>query len=748
MAKEKDKQGVTRRAFLKVSGPVTAGALSLSTSSMKNVVAGQKQSEGFPKYGMQNKQFSLGLSADESLQVLLKHLPSGIELASGAYHFSFGTPKLGSPVKMEESNAEVLTIKGSIREAISFKHEFRLPFSQPWFEENFTITNRSSYPLDLSQMRGGFVLPVPFEAGKVSGPLKDFKFTAVPYRREPTGDRKQYADYTLTQVLTEPRSSRLRSDFPIRRDGTVVMTTAYETGIPKIEFMLYASEGWVLTDGKKGFLVTKYNQRGMEWSLLNRVPVAANQSGLCWGGFGIFEGDPQPVTILTPGQTYSFGVSRFTPFEGGLEQGFYLFRAEMDSRGHGCPKGFDPPLQWNELYDNKLYHLGMIEMDKPENRRKYYQLSDMLEEAKKAREYSCEALYCDPGWDTSFASKIWDQSRLGSLKDFSERLRADYGLKLSLHTPMSGWCNPVSYSMEATRMDRQGNRVPFSLCAASKQFQDETLSRLETLARDGATFFMFDGTMYHGECWDPAHGHPVPARREDHVQGNLRLARGVHANYPKVLIEMHDPVLGGARLRYAPTYYGHGPDPSAGSTPSPAGFDSVWAFELMWDPMADLVGGHSIALYYYNLAYSLPLYIHIDLRTDNAQALMFWWNASTCRHLGIGGTHPDPNVQKAHQAAAAAYRRLKPFFASGIFYGIDELTHLHRHPTERSAVINCFNLEDQPVTRRFLLDPARFELDSGATYQVSGGNAQRKNGRYEIEVSIASYGHTLIELKS
>ena len=34
---------------------------------------------------------------------------------------------------------------------------------------------------------------------------------------------------------------------------------------------------------------------------------------------------------------------------------------------------------------------------------------------------------------------------------------------------------------------------------------------------------------------------------------------------------------------------------------------------------------------------SLPLYIHIDLRTDNRNALVFWWYASTCRHLGIGG---------------------------------------------------------------------------------------------------------------
>ena len=171
MAKEKNERGVSRRAFLKVSGPVTAGALSLSTGSMKNVVAGQKQSEGSLKYGMQNKQFSLGLSSDEGLQVLLKHLPSGIELANGTYSFSFGTPKMGSPVKTEESNAEVLTVKGSLREAISFKHEFRLPSSQPWFEENFTITNRGSYPLDLSQMRGGFVLPVPFEAEKPPVPL-------------------------------------------------------------------------------------------------------------------------------------------------------------------------------------------------------------------------------------------------------------------------------------------------------------------------------------------------------------------------------------------------------------------------------------------------------------------------------------------------------------------------------------------------------------------------------------------------
>jgi hypothetical protein len=166
----------------------------------------------------------------------------------------------------------------------------------------------------------------------------------------------------------------------------------------------------------------------------------------------------------------------------------------------------------------------------------------------------------------------------------------------------------------------------------------------------------------------------------------------------------------------------------------------------MWDPMTDLVGGHSIALYYYNLAYSLPLYIHIDLRTDNAQALMLWWNASTCRHLGIGGTHQDPQAKRAHQEAMAAYRRLKPFFAAGVFYGVDELTHVHRHPVDQAAVINCFNLESKSARREFRFEPAKFGLDPKLPYRIVGGDSTRTSADYKIEVAIAGYGHTLVEV--
>ena len=94
---------------------------------------------------------------------------------------------------------------------------------------------------------------------------------------------------------------------------------------------------------------------------------------------------------LDPGETYQFGVTRLTAYSGGITEGFYTFRAEMEERGHGCPKVFDPPSHWNELYDNKLWWLPANGQDNPENRRKYYSLSNLKEEAAKARDLGCEA---------------------------------------------------------------------------------------------------------------------------------------------------------------------------------------------------------------------------------------------------------------------------------------------------------------------------------------------------------------------
>jgi hypothetical protein len=521
-----------------------------------------------------NNTFRLLLSPQDGLRNTgVIHIPSGSRLAEGDYSYSFGRPTFHESRSAEEASGTltVSMLGTSVGGGLEVLHTFRVPRHDAWIEEQITLRNTGRTPLDLHGARCGFVLALPLSQGRVTGNWSEHKITAIPYRREPNGHRSQYADFDLGRVLTEQFSSEL--------------WTLETTVTPA-----YASEGWALTDDKQGFLISKYSEKGMEWSLFDRVPMEGDEAGLRWGGFGIYQGDPEHGAWLLPGESHQFGVTRVTAYSGGLLEGFYTFRKEMAHRGHGCPPGFNPPVHWNELYDNKLWWLPNDQQDDPEMRKKYYSLADMRDEAAKAKAIGAEALYMDPGWDTSFASKIWGESRLGTYKSFTTMLRQEYGLKSSLHTPLSGWCNPSSYPAEMYRLDRFGQRATWEkergylgspLCGASRQYLEETARRLKALAQDGAAYFMFDGTMYHSECWDERHGHGVPARREEHVQAMCRLARMVHADYPGVLIEMHDPVVGGNTMRYAPTYYGHGRAPEGEQYSQASGFDSVWAFELM-----------------------------------------------------------------------------------------------------------------------------------------------------------------------
>ena len=166
----------------------------------------------------------------------------------------------------------------------------------------------------------------------------------------------------------------------------------------------------------------------------------------------------------------------------------------------------------------------------------------------------------------------------------------------------------------------------------------------------------------------------------------------------------------------------------------------------MWKSMENLVAGNSVCLYYFNLAYSIPLYLHIDLRGDNAEAVMFWWNASTCRHLGVGGTHLDPTVREAQRVAIATYLRLKPYFTAGVFYGIDESTHVHRHPDQSTAVVNCFNLDREPRSREVRFDPASVGLDPNREYRAIGQLLSRSGRAYLFTVDLPPLGHRLIEI--
>ncbi len=408
---------------------------------------------------------------------------------------------------------------------------------------------------------------------------------------------------------------------------------------------------------------------------------------------------PGRVTALPPGQGVTLGISRYEVVSGDWQEGYAAFRRYFDMQGYVPPENFDPPVHWNQLYDMTSWHTISGYDDR---RQELYTLAALWGEARKARDYHCESLYLDPGWDTAFGSAIWDEARLGPQAEFVARLREDYDLGLSLHCPLAAWCETSCYPAEALRMDEDGERVPGAVCSGSRQYLEMKAERLLKLCEDGATFLMYDGTNYTGPCCDPNHGHPIPHTPDDQASNYRWLCEVVQEKYPEVLIELHDVHGSGTKRAILPKHFPHRPGWNVEN----------WGNEYMWTTFEDLFTGKMKYLDYVNRAYSLPMYLHISLINDNEHGLALWYTASTCRHLGIGGTHPNPVVATAQKGHMAKYRQLKRFFAQGHYFGLDENTHLHYLPDVQEAVLLLFNFTDQSVLRNEgIALPAAVNLD-------------------------------------
>ncbi|MCJ7450105.1 MAG: hypothetical protein MUO72_20720 [Bacteroidales bacterium] len=234
---------------------------------------------------------------------------------------------------------------------------------------------------------------------------------------------------------------------------------------------------------------------------------------------------------------------------------------------------------------------------------------------------------------------------------------------------------------------------------------------------------MYDGTGWNGPCSDTTHGHPVPYLQEDLMLNCIELVRLIHAKYTDVLIELHDMLDGGNTRRMTAVYYKYG---------LPLSYDDNWGFELMWNPMEDIKEGRDLAMYYYNLACNVPVYLHIDLRKDNEHCVMLWWFASTTRHPGIGGTHKDIKTTEAQKAAMKYYKNFDKFFKRGEFYGIDEEIHLHVLPEENAFIINIFNLSDNPRTITGKFDLKEAGLDGALNLISSKPWAKINEGVLEV----------------
>jgi hypothetical protein len=275
------------------------------------------------------------------------------------------------------------------------------------------------------------------------------------------------------------------------------------------------------------------------------------------------------------------------------------------------------------------------------------------------------------------------------------------------------------------------------ICLGSRQYLDEAERRLLANCADGVAFLMFDGNWWNGGCSDPAHGHPVPYRMEDHIRANFDLCRRIHAKYPKVLIEMHDMLAGGSSIRATPIYYKYG---------LPGSYDDNWGFELMWNILDDVTSKRALMLYYANLGCNVPMYLHINLSQDNEHLLGLWWYASTCRHLGIGGTHQNKSILAAQQDAMRYYHRFERFFKRGDFYGLDEEIHLHVLPDEKSFMVNVFNLTDRARKIHGTLDLRKTGLAGSISYAASKPWAKVDGGILTISLDMPAWAANVADV--
>ena len=680
--------------------------------------------------------------AGNDVRLRLKDVAMGFDVADGVCIYRASRPCAEGTIVATwlndaalDVNGEVMTITGTLA-ALKIEHVLKLPTDRAHMEERIVLYNPTDAVIALEDFTVGLQRRAGDDVATIFPELASDRLVAIPFRHRPTDPADFNVDFRLADLVQRPgREHRAaRNPFLYPEHGWY----------PSLQ---WASEGWAWTHSEYTLGIFKFNQDAMEFSVLS---LACDDDGVAlrFGGAGMVAGDPSALGRIEPGQRIELGVTRYVTVSGDYKAAYYAFRAFLDEKGCRFPEGYNPPVHWNELYDNPECNIRTAAGDHPKppmTRPVTYTRALIEEEARKAAAYSCESLYLDPGWDTDFGTFLWGEEWLGPEKQFIQDMREQYGMGVSLHCPLATWMSREgggvpSWPQEAMRMDADGNLIEGRMCLGSTQYLNEAAKRLLAHCAEGVGFLLFDGNWYNGGCWNPDHGHPVPYTMEDHVRANLHLAQRIHAAYPDVLIEMHDMVQGGDIQRYTPVYYKYG---------LPGSYDENWGFELMWYSLEDIRSGRARSLYYYNLGCNVPIYLHVDLREDNAHCLVLWWYASTCRHLGIGGTHRNPAVANAQKLAMAEYRKLERFFKVGEFYGIHEEAHVHVLADEAAFVVNLFNLSDElrvigatVVLKQISLDPDRWYVNP------KGGSFDAASGTFSIHCRMAPWAAETIEVRA
>lgn len=594
-------------------------------------------------------------------------------------------------------------------------------------KETITLRNLGSESVTLWDIGLGFSADL--------GRRPNWRLCAIPFRVQLDGSRHDYSATDLTE-------GRFRN--AVYRDPT-------RPEPPLIEEGRLRSEAWAWWADGHGLLVAKHNSADIELSVA--APLRQGErTVLRFGGVGTcLYREPSKGHFLAPGQSFTFGTTHYVHVEGKIEDAFACYRELLDSFGHGFPTDYTPPVNWNELYDIGWYHSDAKEL------KTHYTRDALRGEADKARACGCDLLYLDPGWEMAEGTTQWDESRLGTVEGFTRLLDEEYGLQLGLRTILR--CYREHWDRRHMVQHPATDKTPITawpdqklweLCLCDRTFRDLKVARILDVVRGGVRFLMVDEMDWRGPCHDPSHGHGVPTTADDHVRAVYALCRELKRRCPELVIECHDPIWPWHTCIYVPTYFQQG-------FSGRGAYDENWGFEYMWNCLDDLRTGKALALYYYNLACNIPLYLHITMAADNDNCLFFWWAASTVRHIGIGGKHGHPSVNPkdlpaydpekrfaAYRKQMALYSRLKPYFARGTFHGLHEHVHLHTLADRSGGVVVLFNITNADRTMETRIDQRTLRTEGRP--RVEGAAVAAEDGMLVIRADVAAMSPAVVRI--
>ena len=579
--------------------------------------------------------------------------------------------------------SDSVLVRGSFRNSLLIVEQ-RFEIENDSLSETISISNASDHHVEIKEMTVGFACDIESR--------KDWHLCAVPFRIQLDGKVHDYAARMLSEGACEnsvhPNLGRRLPD--LTEDRTL------------------RSEAWAWGTAEQGVLIIKYNNKDIEQSVV-RLREQKPYSTIVFGGAGYcLYGEPSSGRSLKAGESFTFGKTLYKAYRSGLQEAFYAYRSYIDEQGHGFSEEYNPPVNWNVLYDVGWHHSDA------EKLKEHYTRDALMEQASFAKECGCELLYLDPGWEIAEGTTLWDENRLGPVPEFVGEMRERFGLKVGYRTILFAhhkhdlsmlWPSEYQVNLfpnkETEKQEDPAGEFLRGICAINSVYLKEKMKRILDISRHGIAFMMFDEMDWCGPCYSREHSHGIPSSPIEHANAIYEFAQAVRDECPGLLTEVHDPIWPWLGCTYVPTYFRQG-------SGRRGCYDENWGFEFWVNCINDLRSGRAMSLYYYNLGSNIPIYLHITMAGDNDNCLFFWWAASTVRHLGIGGRsghettspkdRPAYNREQrydSYRKHMRTYKSLKPYFVRGIFWGIAENIHIHTLPEKNGAVVNIFNISDE-----------------------------------------------------